>query len=79
MQEKSNLILEEARAGRLTKSSYYEMLKGTLLEIYPGVESKSDEEKQKLAEKIGTLSPSKLKQAAGQCSSLARRGYGALC
>lgn len=62
LQEKSNLILEEARAGRLTKSSYYEMLKGTLLEIYPGVESKSDEEKQKLAEKIGTLSPSKLKR-----------------
>lgn len=74
LQEKSNLILEEARAGRLTKNSYYEMLKGTLLEIYPGVESKSDEEKQKLAEKIGTLSPSKLKRWQDNVLRLPREG-----
>ncbi len=74
LQEKSNLILEEARAGRLTKNSYYEMLKGTLLEIYPSVESKSDEEKQELAEKIGTLSPSKLKRWQDNVLRLPREG-----
>lgn len=62
LQEKSNNLLELSNQNQLTKKQYYEALKGTLLEIYPGVESMSELEKSVLEQKINTLSPAKLKR-----------------
>ncbi len=62
LQAKSNELLELANNNNLTKAKYYEMLKGTLLEIFPGVETMSEQEKQNLAQKINTLTPEQVKR-----------------
>lgn len=55
-------LLRRAKAGTLTKSEYYNIIKENLMQTFPGVEEMNEEELQKLADMINSLSPERVEQ-----------------
>lgn len=55
-------LLRRAKAGTITYAEYYGISKENLMETFPNVEKMNEEQKQKLADMINSLSPKEVQQ-----------------